>query len=325
MTDSSDQYFVRFRGRTLGPLPAQRVQELVRRGQITRLHELSPDGLSWSKAETFDSLFRRPAPQSASSSTTQAVEPQTSTGGAEPATPQPLTAKAGSAADPEVQWYAHIGEESRGPVSTQKLMEWIDGGVVDRTTLVWRAGFDSWQPAEQSLPQRFSPIQPGHAASPFSRRPTLSLGAYDTTTTGNPNDWSLLATEMHRRRGWALFFGIFLISLASLQVLAQIVVLLMAASNSESRAETFGAAIWAMTGLAIAGPILYSGILVIRYCNWVSEFRDDQNQANALKALKRLSSLWMFSGITALVWLVLLIAAPIIVITLGLEAIEAFS
>jgi len=55
MTD--DNIYVRFKGRTLGPLTYQKIQDLVRRGQITRMHDLSYDGMSWIKAEEFGDLF----------------------------------------------------------------------------------------------------------------------------------------------------------------------------------------------------------------------------------------------------------------------------
>ncbi len=56
MTDD-DKIYVRFRGRTVGPLTSQKIQDMVRRGQITRLHELSDDGSSWTRADEFRDFF----------------------------------------------------------------------------------------------------------------------------------------------------------------------------------------------------------------------------------------------------------------------------
>jgi hypothetical protein len=50
---NGERIFVRFKGRTLGPFNAERTRELYRRGQITKLHELSSDGVSWVKADQF--------------------------------------------------------------------------------------------------------------------------------------------------------------------------------------------------------------------------------------------------------------------------------
>ena len=53
---SDEKYYVRFRGRTLGPFDTTRVRDLIKRG-VTRMHELSPDGVSWQPAEVFPELF----------------------------------------------------------------------------------------------------------------------------------------------------------------------------------------------------------------------------------------------------------------------------
>ena len=55
MTDV--QIYIRFKGRTLGPFSLERASEMKRRGQITRLHELSTDGMSWVKAVDVELLF----------------------------------------------------------------------------------------------------------------------------------------------------------------------------------------------------------------------------------------------------------------------------
>jgi hypothetical protein len=73
-----DQIFVRFKGRTLGPFSLERAMDMKRRGQITRLHELSTDGMSWVRATEFELLFPK--------------EPLTSSVAPEPAASPPVAA-----------------------------------------------------------------------------------------------------------------------------------------------------------------------------------------------------------------------------------------
>ncbi len=54
-----ERYYVRFKGRVLGPMSKDKTIELIRRGQISRMHELSPDGLAWKPAEDLPSCFPR--------------------------------------------------------------------------------------------------------------------------------------------------------------------------------------------------------------------------------------------------------------------------
>ena len=43
-------YFIRLRGNVQGPFDAERLRQLARRGQFTRLHEVSTDGQEWRPA-----------------------------------------------------------------------------------------------------------------------------------------------------------------------------------------------------------------------------------------------------------------------------------
>lgn len=155
---SDEQYYVRFRGRTLGPFDPEKVKALVSRGQVTRMHEISCDGLSWSTADTFSEFF--PGDMGASTSgNRESSEPEP-----EPEAEQPLTGPV-SPSNAE-GWYAHIDGRNEGPVSKSKLTEWIASGSLQRDSLVWRSEYENWQPAETVLGSLFpdgqtSPIQTG--------------------------------------------------------------------------------------------------------------------------------------------------------------------
>src|SRR3954466_13665047 len=49
--------YMRVRGRVLGPYEPEKLQALVRRGQLSRLHELSTDGVTWERASNYPELF----------------------------------------------------------------------------------------------------------------------------------------------------------------------------------------------------------------------------------------------------------------------------
>ena len=52
-----NQHYIRIRGRVLGPYDQEKLQTLARRGQLSRMHELSPDGISWVRASSYPELF----------------------------------------------------------------------------------------------------------------------------------------------------------------------------------------------------------------------------------------------------------------------------
>ena len=52
-----NQLYIRVRGRVLGPYDQEKLHLLARRGQFSRAHEISDDGLSWVRASTRPELF----------------------------------------------------------------------------------------------------------------------------------------------------------------------------------------------------------------------------------------------------------------------------
>ena len=52
-----NQLYVRIRGRILGPYDQDKLQSLARRGQLSRLHEVSQDATNWVRASTYPELF----------------------------------------------------------------------------------------------------------------------------------------------------------------------------------------------------------------------------------------------------------------------------
>ena len=51
------QLYLRVRGRVLGPYDEEKLKSLVRRGQLSRMHEVSTDGANWVRASTYAELF----------------------------------------------------------------------------------------------------------------------------------------------------------------------------------------------------------------------------------------------------------------------------
>lgn len=62
MTGSSSiSYYIRFRGRTTGPFQETNIRQMIRRGNVGRLHQLSTDAVTWRLLAEFD-VFAPPKP-----------------------------------------------------------------------------------------------------------------------------------------------------------------------------------------------------------------------------------------------------------------------
>lgn len=100
------QLYLRVRGRVLGPYDEEKLQSLVRRGQLSRMHEVSTDGAHWVRASTYAELFAA-APAKLALSEMQVAAPPGAYLASPPAlpvsvdSPPPLVAQTGTVAKSE--------------------------------------------------------------------------------------------------------------------------------------------------------------------------------------------------------------------------------
>ena len=140
------QLFIRFRGRVLGPYDEDKLQSLARRGQLSRMHELSIDGVRWQRASDYPELFVNSvvvespgAEPQGSVELTPALAPHASH--STPAQRQgPLVSSS---------WYYMVGNDRSGPVSYETLQGLSHAGEVRAHSLVWSDGMAAWTPAGQ--------------------------------------------------------------------------------------------------------------------------------------------------------------------------------
>ncbi|MFO7906687.1 MAG: DUF4339 domain-containing protein [Pirellulaceae bacterium] len=149
----SDTYFVRIRGRVQGPFSTEKLQLLVRRGQVSRTHEVSEDGTIWRRASEFPELFQDPTP--VSSSETRDTDTQTrdkgtdGDGGAakDEAKHEADSGVSRRSPDDSAEWYYAVGTSHKGPISYAALRHLFWTGRLPPETDVWGAGMPDWVPA----------------------------------------------------------------------------------------------------------------------------------------------------------------------------------
>jgi len=126
----ADTFFVRFRGRTVGPYSLSQAQQMARKGQLSRTTEVSSDGQSWSQAGNFPAIFERPTtstPTSPRSSHSVETDFLAGPSASFPAFDVPKTP---SLSD----WYYTSGDEQRGPTSAGVSPPMTAYGERDSTT-----------------------------------------------------------------------------------------------------------------------------------------------------------------------------------------------
>lgn len=165
-------YFIRNRGRVLGPFSIEKLKSLRARGQFSRVHEVSTDRVTWSPGSSLDHLFAIASPAGPiRGMAVPTAEINTGLSNANPANaalagPPPLAVhagtgqigtgqigtgqSAGTAADEPAIWYYRVNDQQYGPATTSDVRGLIGAGRLGPLDYVWRDGLMEWSTVEDT-------------------------------------------------------------------------------------------------------------------------------------------------------------------------------
>src|SRR5262249_51852212 len=154
--DASATWYVRSRGRVLGPLSWDQLRALRERGQLARFDQVSQDRENWMAADRLEQLFPRRgaggafvsgmAPEHKAPKRDREPEPdpdgflllEDDDEGIPVADPRP----AGPAAEEPARWYYAEAGVPEGPVDVSELKRLARDGRIGPATLYWRDGLE---------------------------------------------------------------------------------------------------------------------------------------------------------------------------------------
>lgn len=164
----NDSYFVRVRGRTLGPYDIETIRLMVRRAQVGRSHDVSHDGASWMPASTFPEIFERPQPAVSGLDVGQPVEPDPPM--RMPDAPAAAGSYSASGGGTNILWHFTMGgQQQASPVDKQTLLGLIASGRVSSSDSVWNETMTDW------IPVAYAPELSAFAVPPTSPNPLAPL------------------------------------------------------------------------------------------------------------------------------------------------------
>jgi hypothetical protein len=267
-----DRIYIRFRGRTLGPITQIKAEDLIRRHQITKQHELSADSVSWRPAdELFPDVFNELSEESGEGEANK------------PATTQPVTA-----VPVEVQWFAIIDGTQQGPVPELTLRTWIANGSVRPDTPIWREGLQQFIEAEKVRPEWF--FKP-------------SAATHDEETAEEmPPALARVCNSLLISRKWTFLFGVAGLTISILALVGSTWMLLSTISQSERNPVILGRMLQHLATIVQTISLITGFVLVLRYAQSLTPLRFAPTEARIGIALQRLTHVWMFAGIAAIVF-----------------------
>lgn len=169
MSEFEPGWYVRSRGRVLGPFPFAQLETLKQQGRLAKFDDVSTDRKTWVRASSLPELFPPPAPP---------PEPVATSAWAEAAQPvEPVFLVAGDPTVPAsgdeepAAWYYMKGEKGEtGPVLLSELVRLARVGAIRGETLVWHSDLTAWTPA-RSVPALGLPAADTPAAVPVAAAP----------------------------------------------------------------------------------------------------------------------------------------------------------
>ena len=143
----SQPLFVRRAGLKTGPHPWRELKTMIRRVELSRIHEVSVDGKTWVYATEYPQLFD---PNAEEEDVQLATEGAPGDSGRKP----PSSSKdsdSGPSPSRDSPWWYEANGEPAGPVSLDTLRGMLSDGSFSMDDRVWTKGMDDWEPP-RSIP-----------------------------------------------------------------------------------------------------------------------------------------------------------------------------
>jgi len=163
-----------------------------------------------------------------------------------------------------------------------------------------------------------NPYSPPVAQGPYPAQPPGSYAA--------PGAVSELVVDLLRQtRPWVLFLGVLSFLGSGLMFLVSLGAMVAGLAASASSRSEFPTAALGLIYLPLAGLYIYPGIKLVKYAGAIGRLLQSRSTVDLEDALLQQKSLWKFSGIAAIVVIVLYFVAIIGVVAVGLSAAKLFT
>ena len=303
----ADQYYIRVRGRVQGPFDSEKLRQLARRGQFSRLHEVSTDGQQWQSAKEFPELFAPVAVPVATGSTptgqaATTFTPSTSSSGAS-AVQAGMPAMGPNSAP---TWYYAYGGREQGPVDFATLANLFATRQLQPEVEVWNQGMTSWV----------------SASSIHGLVPASATGAGDQSSNGqavvidksadNTQVSHAVTRMLAESRPWVVFIAVIGFVYAALLLIGGILQIIVG-----SRTAVFPITAGGLLNLVFAAVVAFGAWLLVSYAGGISQFERSRRDTALCSALSTLKTFWVYVGIVLIVVLTMLILFAIIIVSMA--------
>lgn len=282
--------FVRIRGQVQGPYTIEKLQALVRRGQLSRLHEVSADKNVWKQASEYPVLFATTAGDAVRSHG-EARRASESISSDIPDLEPSFDIQKGS-------WHYSNDGAQKGPVSFEQLRGLANSGSIGPDDLVWTEGMSEWAPART--------VRGVISGAPFG-------AMSENGTVGKERIGGELIRTLTESRPWTGFIAIYVLTAGVVLLISGAAAIVVGARRSQVEAVAGGGFL-----ILYAVVCIWGGQLLTLYNRSVGAFLRDSSSRKLDLSFRSLRRFWIFTSIILIVVLVNLIGVLIWAISVGL-------
>lgn len=264
--------YVRIKGRAQGPFTIERLKELARRGQVSRAHQVSEDGASWTGASQYPDIFATAAGHP--------VQPAPS-GHPRPTSEPAMAMKS----EPAERWYYAVDAEQRGPIERTKLQVMLDTGQLPADTEVWREGMADWAPAA-AVPGLMAP-----RAQPRASAAGKELGPSSAGKDSGGEVGSLVCRSLSGSRTAVAFVASVGFLYAGIYAFCAMLLLM-------------GGLAQGVIPLIVAAVFVIGSLLLLKYRSHINNVVFHKSESRLVAALESLHTFWVYFGVVSVLPLV---------------------
>lgn len=291
--------YVRMRGRVLGPYDEEKLKLLVRRGQLSQIHELSEDANNWVRASTFPELFL--SDRGALVQQSQPIQTESQNTFAVQTAPAPARGTG-------QRWWYRKDRAEIGPIDQSTLEQLLACGEVSADSLVWADGMPQWLPAR---------LAPGLSAAPNMSWLSGSVAGTGISAASSEESHKeelprTLRGAAAGSRPWALFLAIVAFVFAGLLVVSGAYSVVWMAGRRIAPGIAMGlfniieGVVWGV-----------GGFLLNSYASKLGGLAYNVKPIALEKAMESLRRFWIFVSIVTIVTLAFLTVVLVMIFSVG--------
>lgn len=299
MNDGATSYYVKIRGRTLGPFTPERLRQMAQQGQLSRINLISNDGQEWVKAGEFPAFFDGVSLQARS------VAAPIADPGTAPVSSNDVSSQ------PKAEWHYAIGSEQHGPVTFGHIRGLVANGTLAAGELVWKEGMADWEPVSSvpelasGLPQRFERQRKRERRVRREPKEESRQAGSELTET---------KSLIRAGSGWAFFLTIAAYVFAGMVFFVSFAGIVVGARNQQGVVIAQG-----IVNLLFGGIVVTAAVFFNRYASHSARFCTTTDVNDLNQGLRWLSRLWLFLGIFVIFVLAMMLISIVYAIAIGAD------